>query len=173
MTRRGGNWEWQLELRHEGPGGYRDLGLAWVTKTAAGTKTAGGKTLFASKGPPDFIGFFDRPRHQGVVFDAKSTELDAWPYDKLALHQAKDLQSAMGRGAIAFLAIQTATGEYLLPWEHFESRWWAWWQTYKKGDRKPIPHISGVDRSEGSMYPIEGGTDWLKTLIRWNIGEVG
>lgn len=169
--KRGGVWQSQLELRHNGPGGYRDLGLGWVTEAHPAMKVVRGTPIYAAKGPPDFLGVIGQPgaTSRAVVFDAKSTEDDAWPFALLEHHQAQDLHAAMDRGALSFLAIKTRRGPYLLMWEHLEDRWWTWWQTYRKGDRKPVPKLD--PDTEGYMYPIAHETDWLETMSQWGLWE--
>lgn len=163
--KRGAGLEAALKARHQGPRGYRDLGLADVKKTSAPAEIVGGKLRFTEKGPPDFMGYL-APIGRGVCFDAKSSEQQWWKFDKLEDHQARDLESAMQRGALSFLYVRTVHVEFVVTWAALQEDWWAWRAGYRKGARAALP---GLDHMQNRCFVVNE-QDWLAVFRE--IGEV-
>jgi hypothetical protein len=158
-------WEEVLVMQHDL---YREAGTAWVVKTNPSMRIVKGKPFFAAKAAPDFIGIIapgvldPSCGPMMVVFDAKSTLEESWSYALLELHQAKDLESVMLKGGLAFLVIELPVGRFLAMWKDIRASWWVWLESYRPGSRAPMPRLFKNDL----MFAIKDGTNWIHTLKR-------
>lgn len=127
--RRGGAWETQLEHLHDR---YRRDRRAVILRAHPAVKVLGqrGKAftgVWASDGPPDFIGALGDGR--AVAFDAKDTHGARFPFSMLARHQARDLEAVHLAGGVAFIALRFGGQPYVLPWAELGPRYWRWTET--------------------------------------------
>lgn len=118
------------------------------------------RASWAGDGPPDYIGVLLGGR--GVVFDAKDTVAERWPFADLVRHQARDLQAAHNRGAAAFLAVRTAHAAWVLPWAAFGPQWWAWFGADGRAAAGTASLSSDDLDRLGRRMPRPG--DWLPVL---------
>ena len=107
----GKGWEARLEYWHRR---YAKAGRGLVVKTEPPVKVSrsGQPFAWAGKGPVDYVGVIDG---RSVFFDAKATKAK-WTPGKVAKHQARMLDRAVGVGALAFVAVRDSSGMWLHDW---------------------------------------------------------
>ena len=115
-------WENQLCRWHDE---YRRDSIAWVVKTTPPVVIGpGGKPVaWEGEGPPDFVGVVAGGR--AVAFDAKHVATRRFPLRNVEVHQARDLEAVADRGGIAFLAIESKGGRYVVRWTTIREAYWS------------------------------------------------
>lgn len=119
-TANGKAWEAQLIGWHEE---YRKAGRALVVKSPPPMKLTSGAdgdgrflATFHTRGPVDFTGVLAGGR--AVFLEAKSSASQTWePWGRggLKAHQASMLRQAAALGALAFVALRTRAGDFVIP----------------------------------------------------------
>lgn len=90
---------------------YRTLGLADIKKTPEPMRPVGVlnkrmgwfKAVYDKKGQPDFLGTLKGGR--SIMIEAKNTDSTLMPFDRIARHQEKDLESTMRLGGLALVLL--------------------------------------------------------------------
>ena len=120
--RKGELWERKLEAWHRQ---YLLAGTAIIHRCHPGVRQQGAKWWYESEGPPDFVGLA-MGRH--VCFDAKVTALPSGklPFKNIEAHQARAFNATIDLGGVTFLAVETVTGEWLVPWSRVREPYRAW-----------------------------------------------
>ncbi len=121
----GSQWERQLDAWHDA---YRRDRIALVLRAHPPVKIIAKKHdahffgCFAADGPPDYYGVVGG---QAVVFDAKDCESGRFPFASIPLHQARDLEAAIGHGAKAAIALRFQGEEFWVPWDALAEAYWT------------------------------------------------
>ena len=144
---RGMPWEAQLQRWHNT---YAEGGLAWVVKQGPPMRVLGTlakgivKARKEGDGPPDYGGTLAGGR--SVSFEAKSWSSPSrpWALSQLKDHQAAALEATHRLGGLAFVALQTRRGEWVLPWTTLRDRYRAWQEARVRGE---------VERGQASLTP--------------------
>lgn len=145
--RRGAAWELQLEIWNRQ---YGLAGQAFVVKTHPEAKMAGGRIIYSSTGPPDFMGLLAGGR--GVGFEAKEVSSHLFPMKNLANHQFMALRAIDRLGGVAFIAIQQMSGDQvesrrIIPWVMVEAN---------MGVNSSVPMVG---------LPMMPETGWLSAFV--------
>lgn len=124
--KKGAAWELQLSLWNEE---YRRRGHAKIFRCHPGVNLVGGRLIYASKGPPDFLGCLAGGR--SIVFDAKEVSAPTFAFANLAPHQADAFDSVTEMGGIAAIAIQWMNGHVIVgrswvPWSSLSEDYRRW-----------------------------------------------
>lgn len=151
---RGKGWEARLNHQHRE---YRKASRALIFQAHPEVKVIDGRTV-RSPGPPDYFGIIQS--HGAVLFDAKESKTDRWPFAKLKDHQAKALEAWVVNGGTAGIALRTKSGAYWVDWRLLGPIWWRWRE--EKGSPASVSwdwlaiHAAEMD-----------GADWLSALLGW------
>ena len=154
MTK-GRQWELQLEAQNNL---YRKEGRAVVWKTEPRRDRTG---KYVEKAPPDFCGVV--AGGQAVVFDAKDCKSARFSFSQIKRHQAKDLEAAHLRGALAFIALRFHGVGYFVPWTAIRIPYQRWVQ----GSR-----IASLGAAEIVQHTQLGGpfaADWIAAASEWEV----
>lgn len=149
---RGKAWEARLDYQHSI---YRAERRAVVFKTHPPAAMRGGRLVYTTKGPPDYVG---RAGARPVCFDAKEAAGDRWSFSKLARHQAVALEAfSLDPDALVGICLRLK-GPGLTWWVDWSALGPVWW-TWKESKTREVASLDLV------WLGIRGrplrGADWL------------
>lgn len=153
--RKGELWERKLEAWHLA---YAKAGLAILHRCHPAVRQSGRRWFYEDQGPPDFVGMLRGGHH--IVFDAKTTENPSGklPYKNIEPHQAFAFgQTLRLGGGGAFLAVQTVTGEWWVPWLRIGDDYARW-------ARKEPGAASFDPAQKGDRIGPDGWLDFFKGM---------
>lgn len=165
----GQRWEQALEAVHAL---YQRTGQAFVQHQGPPVKNLGTRLVTTGKGPTDYGGLLAGGR--AVAFDAKTTRHARWKLEMLKAHQADYLGHVAHLGGVAFLAIQTSEGAWVVPWSALAPLWSAWQRGRLLGQRtKPGTGSLSADDCDRLGARMHRPGDWYPALVALGLAGEG
>ncbi len=160
-------WEQALEGWH---GMYKARGMAFVQHRGPPTKVINRRLVTVGKGPTDYGGLLAGGR--AVDFDAKTTTAPRWGFVLLKPHQADHLGQVSALGGVAFVALQTSEGSWVVPWAALAPLWSAWQRGRLLGQRtKPGTGSLTADDCDRLGARMARPGDWYPALVALGLVE--